>query len=198
MSRLALPALLLVLASAAPPLLMAAPRVVTAAPARPDLQAQRRAVLALLKGAHPKISAQQLRQIGPDVERILRQAATAADRGAQPAVRALALLGHYNSPRTLTLLRRTLKNAELPLRLRRVAGSALLRSQGPAAVRDGRFMLSHADPFLREGAAIALGALPTPAITTLLNARMAVEKEAFVRDAIRTALGRHKSAQRAR
>ena len=177
---------------------MATGLLAPSAQARPTVQAQRGAVDALLRGAHPHITAERLRQIGPDVESILRQAATAPDRGAQPAVRALALLGHFRSAPTAALLRGTLRDAKLPVRLRRVAGSALLRSQGLKALKDARAMLGHEQVFLREAAAIALGSLPDPRATKMLRERSGLEPEAFVRDAIQTALGRHMSAAKAR
>ena len=181
-------------------LIMLTSALVASSPAEaaPSRASQRAAVRALLAGAHPTITRDHLRRIGPDVESILREAATGPDRGTQPAVRALALLGHFNSKPTVRLLRRTLGQNKLPLRLRRVAGTALLRSQGVAAHAEARAMLSHAESQLREAAAIALGGMPNDLFRRLLERRLANESEAFVRDAIKVGLRRHAAAAKVR
>ena len=119
---------------------------------------------------------------------------------AQPNVtrmstRGTALLVHFPSEKSAALLRLRLHDRRTPIRIRRIAGVALIRGQGVAVASDVRKMLHHVDPHLRDGAANALGTVVQPQATRWLEQRLALERERFVRETISRSLQRHRKAR---
>ena len=162
--------------------------------AKPTLKHQTDAVHALLRAQHPTITAARLRRIGPDVASILLEAARKPDND-RAAARATVLLVHFPSPASALLLRRKLADKAAPVRIRRMAGMALIGGQGVAALGDAQAMLQHSEAHLRDGAANALGGVVHSRATRLLKRRLATESEAFVRETIGRSIQQHRAAR---
>jgi HEAT repeat protein len=105
-------------------------------------------------------------------------------------LRAVYVCAHFPTPATRMFLRAVASAPGQSDLFVRAALEALVRGFGDAALGDVRPYLDHADPSVREGAARSLGRLRAPGAAVALRARLRVETDATVREAIGRALAR--------
>ncbi|MAQ17130.1 MAG: hypothetical protein CMN30_20350 [Sandaracinus sp.] len=160
-----------------------------AAPAAADAPSVEhvRSLLSAFEGAP---SAETWTAMGPETVAVLEQLYD--DEGEQPFVRlrAIETAGHYATEECHAFLRRVAsRQGELDLRVR-AAVRSLGKAFGAAAIEEIRPFLGHRATVVREGAALALGAIATPRARELLRTRLDRERDDAVRTTLRRALNR--------
>jgi HEAT repeat protein len=144
----------------------------------------------LLSGYEDVPPAETWRALGPETVGVLVALYDDAREAPYVRMRAVVVCAHYPSPATRTFLRAVAGAPGQSDLFVRAALEALARGFGDAALGDLRPYLDHADPSVREGAARSIGRLRAPAAATALRARLRVETDAAVRDALGRALSR--------
>jgi HEAT repeat protein len=201
MSRL-LPATLLLLLTVVPVLAHASDPSVTRAPPpghgpnrapeldSPSRDAQTGALLTLLRAPHPQVDGFHLRRIGPDVNTLLVEFATAPGPDMQIRLRALAWLEHFPSHQSRQVLLETLRASDSAVPTRRVCLRALAYAFGSEMLPVVRDHLQDRNLYIREAAAYALGDIDDRRVRDILTDHMGRERELTVRDAALASLRR--------
>lgn len=151
---------------------------------------QRAAVLQELSGIEDAPTAESLRALGDAVPQELVE--LAADPSLRSSVRARALhaLGWFPSAETRTVLEAALVGDNKLMA--RKAAYALANGWSAEAIPALGRALSAADPQLRNAAARALGNIEDDAVVTVLDARLTIEDQPAVREAIESSLSRRR------
>lgn len=149
----------------------------------PSRDAQTGALLTLLRAPHPQVDGFHLRRIGPDVNTILVEFATAAGSDMQTRLRALAWLQHFPSHTSRQVLLETLRASEAPVPTKRVCLRALAFAFGAEMLPTVRDHLQDRNLYVREAAAYALGDIDDRRVRDILTDHMVRERELTVRDA---------------
>ena len=156
----------------------------------PSRAAQTSSLDMLLRAPHPQMTALQLRRIGPDVDALLVEFATAPEAGAAVRMRALAWLQYFPTPQSKAVLLESLRARGVSVPVQRVVLRALAVGFGVDALEVVREFLHARNLYLREAAAYALGDIDDSRVPGILNDSMASEPEVAVRDAIAASLQR--------
>jgi hypothetical protein len=165
----------------------------------PTREGQRGTLSALLRAPEaPRVDAETLRRIGPDVPDLLVEVMTAPKTAPQVRARSLGWLQHYPDKRTWQLAQGVLAAPREPVVLRRAALRTLARAFGARAVTSIKPSLDEGDVAMREAAAFALGDIDHASATRALQDRLGADPSIAVRDAIVAALQRIEAREKAR
>lgn len=158
-------------------------------------------LLNLLRAPHPEVTGQQLRRMGPEVESILIEFASAEAHGSttepQVRLRAMAWLQHFPSRATKAVLLEVFHAAQSgrgsgasigDIAGRRVAVRAMALAFGVEALPTLRAALQSPNLYLREAAAYGLGDVDDRRVRAMLVDHLARETEITVRDAASASL----------
>jgi HEAT repeat protein len=134
--------------------------------------------------------AESLRALGDTVPQELVE--LAADPSLRSSLRARALhaLGWFPSTETRTVLETALQGDDKLMA--RKAAYALANGWSSEAIPALGRALSSADPQLRNAAARALGNIEDKSVVSILDARLSVEDQPSVREAIESSLSRRR------
>lgn len=157
---------------------------------QPTRDAQTAAIVQLLKAPHPQVDGRVLAGIGPDVQAILIEQATAVRIEVPMRQRALAWLQYFPNQSTRAVLMEVLRAKDVSVGTLRVALRALAVGFGADALPVLREHLQHKDVFVREASAYALGDVRDRRVQAILEDQLARESELAVRDAIVASLQR--------
>jgi len=144
----------------------------------------------LLNAPHPRVTALQLRRIGPDVAALLVEFATAPTSTQPVRMRALAWLQHFASPQSKAVLLEALRARDANIPVQRVVLRALASGFGVDVIDIVREYLHHGNLYIREAAAYAMGDIDDRRVPGILNDCLGREPEAAVRDAMSASLQR--------
>ncbi|HEY8426763.1 MAG TPA: HEAT repeat domain-containing protein [Sandaracinaceae bacterium] len=166
-------------------LLVLAPAIASAQQTQPPTRAE---VRAMLSGIEDVPTDADFRRLGDAVLPILIELYADPNEAPFVRLRAVGAAGAFPREATRTFLL-AVANAEGQSDLFvREAVLALARAFGPRAASDLRRFLSHPQPIVRESAARALGRVGTREAADALRARLPVERDAVVREAIQAAI----------
>lgn len=159
-----------------------------AGPAQASDSALRTQVLDLLSGYEDAPTASELQKLGTGVDAVLIE--IAGDSAVSRSRRASATwsLGFFPSDTTRSFLVTVVQDPSADSQLRRSATWALCNGWGDSALDAVKPALDATDPQLRNQAVRAVGKVGTPAARSVLEARLATESSAMVRDAITASL----------
>lgn len=150
------------------------------------------AIVALLQAEHPRVDAQLLQRIGPDVQAILIEHATAPQRRSDvtPLMRqrALGWLQFYANASSRAVLLSVLRERDPTVAMQRVALRAIAIAFGAAELGVLREHLQHPNLYVREAAAYALGDVADRRVRGILEDQLGRDPELAVREAIEAAL----------
>lgn len=148
------------------------------------------ALMSLLRAPHPQIQGPALARIGPDVPALLVEYATSIKEPHQVRLRALAWLQWFPSSQSRAVLLEMLRARDADVPTIRVCLRALAFAFGAEQLPILRAHLDHADVYVREAAAYALGDVDDRRVRDILNDHLDREREIAVRDAIVASLQR--------
>ena len=151
---------------------------------------QRDAVLRELSGIEDAPTAESLRAIGDGVPQELMELVADPSQRSSVRARALHALGWFPSPDTRALLETALEGDD-PLMARKAA-YALANGWKAASLPALEQALSSSDAQLRNATARALGTIEDGAVVKILDARLAVETQPAVREALESSLSRRR------
>jgi HEAT repeats len=147
-------------------------------------------VMTLLTAPDTTATATDWKAIGPEAEEALRDIALDGKKLALHRGRALTALVHFKSVASRQALEAVAADAKTPWVARGKAANTLAKSYGADALSSIAPLLSHSHKRMREAAIKAVGLVRAPASKTLLNSRLAQEKNDYLKGLIKTTLTR--------
>lgn len=160
------------------------------AEAPPSRDAQAGALMTLLRAPHPQVDAFHLKRIGPDINTLLVEFATATHSDLQVRLRSLAWLAYFPSHQSRQVLLETLRARDAVVPAKRVCLRALATAFGAEMLPIERDYLQDRNLFVREAAAYALGDIDDRRVNEILSDHLGREPEFTVRDAALSSLRR--------
>jgi HEAT repeat protein len=144
----------------------------------------------MLSGFEDVPSAAHFRALGPETLPVLIE--LYRDRSQPPFVRLRSVhaVGHFPTPATRTFLLAVARAPGQSDLFIREAVLALGRAFGERALSDVRPFLESPEPVVREGAALAIGRVGSPAALELLRRRLVTEGAEHVRETIQRQIRR--------
>ncbi len=161
-------------------------------PAHADDSALRAQVLDLLSGYEETPTATELQKLGAGVDTELVAIASDSSVGRARRANATWSLGFFPTESTRGFLVALVEDPSADSQLRRSATWALCNGWGDGALDAVKPALAASDVQLRNQAVRAVAKVGTPAARSVLEARLATESSAMVRDAIAQSLGEAK------
>jgi len=148
----------------------------------------REQIVGMLSAYEAFPSAAEWRALGSEAVPVLIEVANDGDELMMRRARAATALGAFDDVRAAAALEAMATATGGPASLQRSALLALAHSDATKAAPVVEKALGSPDPLLRQTAVKALSAMPGPAATQLLQARLAEEQEPFLRQQIERAI----------
>jgi HEAT repeat protein len=168
--------------------------VLMAAPvsSRGEVVVSRERVVGMLSAYESLPAREEWLHLGGDAVTILIEVANDSRELTFRRVRALTVLGYFPDPRAVEALESVVSSADAPPSYRRSALLALANASPRRALAPLEEAVNSPDPLMRQVAIKALGQMPGPEASALLEARRAKEDRAFLRERIERAIAERK------